>query len=123
MQRADLEHLMAAAAEVSEETEFVVVGSQAILATHPEAPEGMLRSMEADVYPRSAPEKAEAVEGSLGGRIAASKFTTWFWPSAWRGAKEIGSSLVKLSESPWSFRASSGRGQISCRSPLTIVQA
>lgn len=66
MRRQDLEHLIAAAAEVTGEDEFVVVGSQAILGSHPEAPATMLRSLEADIYPRGSPEKAAAIDGSLG---------------------------------------------------------
>jgi hypothetical protein len=62
----DLHHVVAAAAEILGEEEFVVVGSQAILGTYPDAPEELLRSMEADVYPRRAPDKAIDIEGSLG---------------------------------------------------------
>jgi uncharacterized nucleotidyltransferase DUF6036 len=66
MKRADFEHLMAAAAEVADEDELIVIGSQAILGSHPDAPEDLLLSMEADVYPRAAPEKAERIDGALG---------------------------------------------------------
>jgi hypothetical protein len=66
MRREDFEHVIAAAAEVSGEDEFVVVGSQAILGTYPKAPETMLRSMEADIYPRRSPGKANEIDGSLG---------------------------------------------------------
>jgi hypothetical protein len=64
--RENLEHVIAAAAEVSGEREFVVVGSQAILGSHPDAPKSMLRSMEADIYPRNSPEKTIEIDGSLG---------------------------------------------------------
>jgi hypothetical protein len=43
-----------------------VVGIQAILGSFPDAPRSMLRSMEADLYPRRAPEKADDIDGSLG---------------------------------------------------------
>jgi hypothetical protein len=66
MNRADFEHLMAAAAEVADEEELIVIGSQAILGSHPDAPDGLLLSMEADIYPRAAPEKAEQIDGALG---------------------------------------------------------
>jgi hypothetical protein len=66
MRRQDLHHVVAAAAQILGESEFVVVGSQAILATHPDAPEALLRSQEADIYPRRAPEKAVEIEGALG---------------------------------------------------------
>jgi hypothetical protein len=65
MRRVDLEHVVAAAAQISDEVEFVVIGSQAVLAVD-DPPPGLLRSMEADLYPRNAPEKAEAIDGSLG---------------------------------------------------------
>ena len=42
--------MIAAAANVIGEDEFVVIGSQAILGSYPDAPESMLRSMEADIY-------------------------------------------------------------------------
>jgi hypothetical protein len=38
MRRHELEHVIGAAANVSGEDEFVLIGSQAILATHPDAP-------------------------------------------------------------------------------------
>jgi hypothetical protein len=66
VRRGDFDHVIAAAADVTGETELVVVGSQAILGPFPDAPESMLRSMEADLYPRRAPEKADEIDGSLG---------------------------------------------------------
>jgi hypothetical protein len=66
MRRADLEHVIRAAAAVADDDEIVVVGSQAILGLLPEAPDALLWSQEADVYPRHHPERAEAVDGALG---------------------------------------------------------
>lgn len=66
MRREDFEHVVAAAAEVSGEREVVVIGSQAILGSVADPPKTMLFSMEADVYPLKAPDKAEAIDGSLG---------------------------------------------------------
>lgn len=66
MRRQDLEHLIAAAADVTGESELVVIGSQAILGTYPDAPASMLRSQEADLYPAAAPEKADEIDGALG---------------------------------------------------------
>jgi hypothetical protein len=66
MRRADFEHVIAAAADISGETEIVVIGSQAILGSIEEPPPGMLISMEADVYPLKAPEKASEIDGVLG---------------------------------------------------------
>jgi len=64
--RAQFEHVIAAAADVSKEREIVVIGSQAILGAVDEPPASMLISMEADVYPRNAPEKSIDIDGSLG---------------------------------------------------------
>jgi hypothetical protein len=56
MRREQWEHVIAAAASVSGEYEFVVIRSQAILGPFPDAPDAMLRSQEADLYPsRSRP--------------------------------------------------------------------
>jgi hypothetical protein len=66
MNRPQFEHIVASASEVTGIDEFVVIGSQAILGPYPDAPEQMLRSMEADIYPRDAPERMDEVEGALG---------------------------------------------------------
>lgn len=65
MKRVDLEHVVAVAAQISDEVEFVVIGSQAILAAD-DPPADLLASMEADLYPLHAPEKAEKIDASLG---------------------------------------------------------
>jgi hypothetical protein len=66
LRKADFHHVIAAAADVSGETEFVVIGSQAILGCIDEPPESMLRSMEADIYPSGNPGKATEIDASLG---------------------------------------------------------
>lgn len=66
MRRADLEHVIRAAADVAGDDEVVVIGSQAILGRLPDAPDALLWSQEADVYPRHHPERAEAIDGALG---------------------------------------------------------
>jgi hypothetical protein len=66
VRRDEFDHVVAAAADVTGETELVVVGSQAILGPFPDAPQSMLRSMEADLYPLRSPEKADEIDGSLG---------------------------------------------------------
>ena len=58
--------MIAAAANVTGEDEFVVIGSQAILGSYPDAPESMLRSMEADIYPARRPAHADEIDGALG---------------------------------------------------------
>jgi hypothetical protein len=65
MRRADLEHVIRAAAAIADD-DIVVIGSQAILGGLPSAPDALLWSQEADVYPRSHPERAEAIDGALG---------------------------------------------------------
>jgi hypothetical protein len=66
MRRVELEHVIRAAAAVSEDDEIVVIGSQAILGQFPEAPASLLVSREADVYPRNRPERGGEIDGSLG---------------------------------------------------------
>jgi hypothetical protein len=66
MKRSDLEHILRASKSVTGETEFVVIGSQAILGPFPDAPRVLRQSMEADLYPRFKPELSEMIEGSLG---------------------------------------------------------
>ncbi|HSF16231.1 MAG TPA: hypothetical protein VLK65_11830 [Vicinamibacteria bacterium] len=66
MRRQDLEHIIRAAAEIAKDTEIVVIGSQAILGSFPDAPDELLVSVEADVYPKNRPERAELIDGSIG---------------------------------------------------------
>jgi hypothetical protein len=66
MRRTELEHVIRAAAEVAGDKELVIVGSQAILGQFPDAPESMLVSREADIYPKNHPERADEIDGSLG---------------------------------------------------------
>lgn len=66
MNRAALEHVLRAASAITNEREFIVIGSQAILGQYPTAPESLLASIEADVYPRHAPDRSELVDGAIG---------------------------------------------------------
>lgn len=66
MRRSDLEHLIRAAGKIAGSGELVIIGSQAILGQFPEAPDTLLRSMEADLYPLSHPELADKVDGAIG---------------------------------------------------------
>lgn len=66
MNRKQLEHILRAAGSVSGSREIVVIGSQAILASYPDAPSELLKSMEADVYPLDVPEKADLIDGCIG---------------------------------------------------------
>lgn len=65
----DLQHVLHAAADAADlqdGDELIVIGSQAMLASHPELPAEMTASMEADVYPAKDPSLAEKIDGALG---------------------------------------------------------
>lgn len=66
MTRAQLEHILRAAADIAEDSDIVVFGSQAILGQFPHAPPALLISVEADVFPRNHPDRADLVDGSIG---------------------------------------------------------
>jgi hypothetical protein len=66
MNRAQLEHVIRAAATIADDDEIVIVGSQSVLGQYPQAPAELLFSMEADVYPRRHPERADLIDGSIG---------------------------------------------------------
>ena len=66
MQRSELEHLIRAAAAITNEYEIMIIGSQSILGAFPNAPEFLLQSMEADLYPLHHPELADLIDGSIG---------------------------------------------------------
>lgn len=66
MTREQLEHLIRACARITDQYEFVIVGSQSILGQVPHPPAVFTVSMEADMYPLAAPELAETIEGAIG---------------------------------------------------------
>jgi len=66
MKRADLEHLIRAAATIAEDDEIIVVGSQSVLGQFPDAPAELCVSTEADVFPKNLPERADLIDGSIG---------------------------------------------------------
>lgn len=66
MQRRELEHLIRAAAAITDQYEIVIVGSQSILGAVPNAPAVLLRSMEADMYPLHRPDLADLIDGAIG---------------------------------------------------------
>jgi hypothetical protein len=59
-------HVIRAAAAITGETLFVVVGSQAILAQFGNAPAALRRSSELDIYPMNRPDLADLIDGSIG---------------------------------------------------------
>jgi len=64
--RTQLEHVIRAAASIADDDHIVVVGSQAILGPFPDAPRSLRASVEADLYPRTHPERAALIDGSIG---------------------------------------------------------
>jgi hypothetical protein len=66
MTRAALEHILRAASAITHEREFIVIGSQAILGQFPDAPDALLVSIEADLYPRHASAKSDLIDAALG---------------------------------------------------------
>ena len=61
-----LEHVLRAGGSITGCREIVVIGSQALLASFPHAPEELLASMEVDCYPRDNPALADLIDGSIG---------------------------------------------------------
>ena len=66
MNAGQLRHILRAAASITGEKVFVVIGSQAILGSHPDAPRSLRKSVEGDTYPKNNPEKAIEVDGAIG---------------------------------------------------------
>lgn len=66
MTREQLEHLIRACAEITNQYEFVIVGSQSILGQVPNPPAAFTVSNEADIYPLAAPELWDVIDGAIG---------------------------------------------------------
>lgn len=66
MTRAELEHAIRAACDVSGDTQVYVFGSQAILGQFPDAPERLRQSAEADIAPVTAVDMVDVIDGQLG---------------------------------------------------------
>lgn len=66
MNRAQLEHILRACSAITMQEDFIVIGSQAILGSHQEAPPDLLVSMEADVYPRADLDASRLIDGAIG---------------------------------------------------------
>jgi hypothetical protein len=99
MKRSEVEHVLRAAAAITQENSFFVVGSQAILMAFPHAPEELLVSRELDLFPALHPEKANLIDGAIG---AMSSFDETFgyhadgvgpetavMPSDWRTREQL----------------------------------
>lgn len=66
MTREELEHVIRASGEITNQYEFVIVGSQSMLGSVPNPEEVFTVSMEADIYPLQAPELADKIDGAIG---------------------------------------------------------
>ena len=66
MTRYQLEHVIRAAASTVDVRDVVVIGSQSILGSVPDAAGDLTESMEADVFPRDNPSLSIVVDGSIG---------------------------------------------------------
>jgi hypothetical protein len=66
MRRSDLEHIIRACAALTGDSDIIVIGSQAILAAYPNAPSALLRSNEADVFPRNHREAGDLIDANMG---------------------------------------------------------
>jgi hypothetical protein len=64
--REELEHIIRASADITQQYEFVVVGSQSMLGAVPRPAPEFTVSMEADIYPLQAPELADRIDGAIG---------------------------------------------------------
>lgn len=58
MKRNELEHIIRASADIADDDEIIVIGSQSILGQYPNPPLELLVSVEADVYPKNFPANA-----------------------------------------------------------------
>ena len=59
MKKSELEHVIRAAKEITGETEFVVIGSQALHGAFPNLVDKLITSHECDIYVPNAPDKTE----------------------------------------------------------------
>jgi len=66
MNRQELEHIVRAAAGITGQNEFIILGSQSTLGKFPDAPRSLRQSMDLDIYPQGRPELAELISGCLG---------------------------------------------------------
>jgi hypothetical protein len=66
MTREELEHIIRASGAITNQYEFVILGSQSILGAIPNPPAQFTVSAEADIYPLAAPELADEIDGAIG---------------------------------------------------------
>ncbi len=66
MTRTQLEHIIRASGTISDDSDIVVIGSQAILGQFPDAPAELLISREADVFPLHFLDRSDLIDGTIG---------------------------------------------------------
>lgn len=66
MTREVLEHIFRASADITNQYEFVIIGSQSMLGAVPRPEPEFTVSMEADIYPLLAPDLADRIDGAIG---------------------------------------------------------
>lgn len=66
MTREELEYIIRASGEITNQYEFVIVGSQSMLGPVPNPEAVFTVSMEADIYPLQAPDLADEIDGAIG---------------------------------------------------------
>jgi hypothetical protein len=66
MNREDLEHIIRASADITQQYEFIIIGSQSILGSIPHPEDVFKASAEADIYPYQAPQLAIDIDGAIG---------------------------------------------------------
>ncbi len=66
MNREDLEHIIRASGDVTDQYEFIIIGSQSILGSIPNPEVVFKMSAEADIYPYRVPELADKIDGAIG---------------------------------------------------------
>lgn len=66
MQREQLDHILRAAAAIADRDRFVVIGSQAILATVANPPPDLIQSIEVDLYAPDDPHASDLLDATIG---------------------------------------------------------
>jgi hypothetical protein len=66
MTREELEHIIRASADITNQYEFVIIGSQSMLGSVPRPEPEFTVSMEADIYPLQNPALADEIDGAIG---------------------------------------------------------
>jgi hypothetical protein len=114
----ELEHVLRAAKGATGETEFVIIGSQAVLAGFPDAPLSITYSDELDIYPLNAPEKSDLIDGAIG---ELSQFHDPFGYYAHGVGPETATLPLRWRERAVRFESEHTRGAVAhCLHPLDI---